>query len=421
MQPKVSRSKRLEIYWFTVSYKQIVLWGLLVGLVAGLGGFAVFKDYIVKKYNELLEPEVSAKAGNLLRSGRFVSLVGTVKVKKADSIQWVNADPQTVLEAGDYVQTASDSHARIIFPEGTTYRLKPDSLIVVQENSEDPQTQAKKVSVRVTSGAVDLSTSRRDTVNSTSEVSAASATASMDDESRMAVETNPALKTARFQLHKGSARVVQGQQSYRIGPYERVTAESQKLSVEKVLGPPELLTPNSERPVISTDGRKTRVEFTWRPVPQARAYKIRIANSSVFSKVLREEIVKDRIRYVTSGLEEGTYYWAVSSIDANGEVSKESDPNKFTLINKASADRESDLLLSIDQVIRISNIFEIIGRTDPGASVVINEEPVPLISADGTFKHFTSPLPHKGKNIITITAQDRSGNSKTIRREVFVD
>jgi Glucodextranase, domain B len=77
--------------------------------------------------------------------------------------------------------------------------------------------------------------------------------------------------------------------------------------------------------------------------------------------------------------------------------------------------------LSVDQVLRISNIFEIIGRTDPGASVMVNEEPVPLVSADGSFKHFTSPLQHKGKNIITITAQDRSGNFKTLKREVFID
>jgi hypothetical protein len=46
---------------------------------------------------------------------------------------------------------------------------------------------------------------------------------------------------------------------------------------------------------------------------------------------------------------------------------------------------------------------------------------VTIMEGDGSFKHFTSPLPHKGKNLITITAQDRSGNSKTIKKEVYVD
>ena len=330
-------------------------------------------------------------------------------------------DSQTVLESGDYIQTSSDSYARIIFPEGTTYLMKPDSLIVVQENSEDPQTSAKKVSVRVTSGSIDLSTARREVSTSTSVVTAASATALVNQESRLAVESNPALKTAQFLVHKGSARVVKGAESYQIGPYESVTAQETKLIKEKVIAPPELLMPNNVKPVIAHEGAATKVEFSWSPAPGAVSYKIRISDSSVFSKVLREEVIKQRSTYLSSGLDEGTYYWAVSSIDAQNKSSRESDPNKFTLINRSSYDRESDLFLSVDQVLRISNIFEIIGRTDPGATVVINEEPVPLMSADGTFKHFTSPLPHKGKNIITITAQDRSGNSKTLKREVYID
>ena len=125
-------------------------------------------------------------------------------------------------------------------------------------------------------------------------------------------------------------------------------------------------------------------------------------------------------RYTTSGLGEGTYYWRVTAISADDRTSPDSDPNKFTLINKSFREKETDVFLDV-KIIRISNIFEIIGRTDPSASVIINEEPVTSMSADGSFKHFTSPLPHKGKNLITITAQDRSGNAKTLTKEVYVD
>jgi hypothetical protein len=421
MESRVGKTKKLEVYWFTVSYKQLIIWISAITLVAVLGGFAFFKEYVIRKYNQLMEVEGASGTGNTLKSGRFVSIIGTVKVKKSDAIQWSNADSQTVLESGDYIQTSSDSYARIIFPEGTTYLMKPDSLIVVQENSEDPQTSAKKVAVRVTSGSIDLSTARREVSTSTSVVTAASATALVNQESRLAVESNPTLKTAQFLVHKGSANVVRGSESYQIGPYESVTAQESKLIKEKVMAPPELLTPNNVKPVLAREGAATKVEFSWSPAAGAVSYKIRISDSSVFSKILREEVVKQRTKYTTSGLDEGTYYWAVSSIDAQNKTSRESDPNKFTLINRSSNDRDSDLFLSVDQVLRISNIFEIIGRTDPGATVVINEEPVPLMSADGTFKHFTSPLPHKGKNIITITAQDRSGNSKTLKREVYID
>jgi len=42
MESRVNKSKRLEIYWFTISYKQIVAWGGAIVLVGALGGFAFF-------------------------------------------------------------------------------------------------------------------------------------------------------------------------------------------------------------------------------------------------------------------------------------------------------------------------------------------------------------------------------------------
>lgn len=420
MESRVSKSKRLEIYWFTISYKQLLAWGGVLVLVGALGGFALFRDYLVGKYNQLLQGEGTSTVTSTKKSGSFSKLIGTVKVKKSDAVQWINADSQTVLEEGDYIQTSSDSFASIMFPDGTQYRMKPDSLIVVQENSEDPMTRAKKVSVRVTSGSINLSTVKKDVPSSTTSVSAASAMASLGEDARMDVESNPGKKFAKFTLSAGTAQIKSGTVASSMGPYDQVTAEAGKLTTEKLLRPPELLAPNSIKPVVAREGPATRIQFTWSPVPQAVAYKIKISNSSLFSKNLREETVKQETRFVTSGLGEGTYYWTVTAIGADNKLSGDSDPNKFTLINKSFREKETDVFLDV-KIIRMSNIFEIIGRTDPSASVIINEEPVTSMSADGSFKHFTSPLPHKGKNLITITAQDRSGNAKTLTKEVYVD
>ena len=420
MESRVTKNKKLEIYWFTISYKQIVAWAAAIALVGGLGGFAFFKDYIVRKYNQFLEAEGSTKTVSTKKSGSFSKLIGTVKVKKSDAVQWTNADSQTVLEEGDYIQTSSDSFASIVFPDGTQYRMKPDSLIVVQENSEDPRTLAKKVTVRVTSGSINLSTVKKDVESSTTSVSAASTTAIIHENSRMDVESNPGKKTSIFALSQGKARVVSGGVSTPMEAYDQVTAVEGKLTKEKLMQPPELMTPNSVKPVVAREGLATKIQFTWKPVPLAAAYKIKISNSSLFSKNIREETLKQETQFVTSGLGEGTYYWTVTAISADNKSSRDSDPNKFLLINKSFREKETDVFLDV-KIIRISNIFEIIGRTDPSASVIINEEPVTSMSADGSFKHFTSPLPHKGKNLITITAQDRSGNAKTLTKEVYVD
>ena len=37
---------------------------------------------------------------------------------------------------------------------------------------------------------------------------------------------------------------------------------------------------------------RLRVEFSWSPVPDAIAYRFRVSNSSVFSKVLKDEVVR---------------------------------------------------------------------------------------------------------------------------------
>ena len=420
MESRVTKSKKLEIYWFTISYKQIVAWAAAIALVGGLGGFAFFKDYLVRKYNQFLEAEGSTRTVSTKKNGSFSKLIGTVKVKKSDAVQWINADSQTVLEEGDYIQTSSDSFASIVFPDGTQYRMKPDSLIVVQENSEDPRTLAKKVTVRVTSGSINLSTVKKDVESSTTSVSAASTTAILHENSRMDVESNPGKKTSTFALSQGKALSVTRGVSTQMEAFDQVTDADGKVTKEKLVRPPELMAPNSIKPVVAREGLATKIQFTWKPVPLAVAYKIKISNSSLFSKNIREETLEQETQYVTSGLGEGTYYWTVTAISADNKSSRDSDPNKFLLINKSFREKETDVFLDV-KIIRISNIFEIIGRTDPSASVIINEEPVTSMSADGSFKHFTSPLPHKGKNLITITAQDRSGNAKTLTKEVYVD
>ncbi len=421
MESKVSKTRRLEIYWFTVSYKKILFWVVAILVIGALGGFALFKDFLLKKYNQFLEAETASRPVSAnRRNGSFTKLVGSVKVKKFYSVQWANADSRTTLDEGDYIQTAADSFATIVFPD-STYRMKPDSLIVVQENSEDPRTRAKTVSVRVTSGSIDLSTAAaREVGQSTNLVSAASAKLEVNPESRMEVESNPETQTARFVALRGTGRVVTASNSAPIGPNQEVTTQGAgQLTTKNLLVPPELLTPNSVKPVVAREGQSTKIEFVWSPVPEAVAYRVKVSNSSIFTSNLKDETVRET-RYVTSGFEEGTYYWAVSAIGANSRSSRESDANKFTLINKSLKEKETDVYLTVE-IIRISNIFLINGKTDPGASVFINEEMVPLMAADGSFKHSTSPLPRKGKNLITIVAQDRSGNSKTITREVSVD
>jgi hypothetical protein len=72
-------------------------------------------------------------------------------------------------------------------------------------------------------------------------------------------------------------------------------------------------------------------------------------------------------------------------------------------------------------VVQHGRVLEVVGRTEPGSLVIINNEQVFSIAADGTFRHFTSPLPRSGANQITITAQNRKGDTNTIRKNIVIE
>src|ERR1051326_7770737 len=103
------------------------------------------------------------------RPSKFVNLDGRVQIKKVNSVQWVDAAYRTTLAKGDLIQTAADGAARITFADSTSYTIKPDTLVTVEENNvtRDQATTA----VRVNTGAVDLSTPNWTSPNSHAAVS----------------------------------------------------------------------------------------------------------------------------------------------------------------------------------------------------------------------------------------------------------
>ncbi|MGH9789446.1 MAG: hypothetical protein ACRD4U_12180, partial [Candidatus Acidiferrales bacterium] len=117
------------------------------------------------------------------------------------------------------------------------------------------------------------------------------------------------------------------------------------------------------------------------------------------------------------GLRAGEYYWTVSALDARNQESAESEPNRFNLAEQPAAEQ---LLLVIDTMIQHGRVIEIVGRTEPGATVSINAEPVAYVGPDGRFKHFTSPLPNAGAHSVTIVAQNRRGEVVARKKTVYV-
>jgi hypothetical protein len=422
--PSPDRGRSVELEWTTISYSTIAIY-LVIAFLLVLGIlYLISPQFVVKITTRALEtiaaPPSIQQTSSSRKEAHFVNLDGTVRIKKAASSQWMRADFNTSLEKGDFVQTGSDGVARIIFADGTNYTLKPDALIVVEESREDPVTRATKVAVQVTSGAVDLATGKFETPGSTSQVSFADAVATLKEESHANVRNDPDNNVHEITVDTGQAEVTRGAQSVQLGQYEQVSFAAQQpgLVRSKVIAPPSLLTPQNMELKLVRDPKSTSFDFSWTEVPEAKTYHLQISPSVMLSNFVVDKKVSGRTAITISGLDEGTYYWMVSAIDTKGVESQPSQANRLNLVKEVAGNQA---YLEVTKIIQHGRVVEVQGKTEPGSTVIINNEQVFSISPDGTFRGFTSPLPNSGSNEITITAQDRKGDTNTIRKTVVIE
>jgi hypothetical protein len=69
-------------------------------------------------------------------------------------------------------------------------------------------------------------------------------------------------------------------------------------------------------------------------------------------------------------------------------------------------------LLEIKSVVPHGDIYEIKGSAEPGSTVIINGQSVPILFENSSFRYFVGPLPD-GITILTITVQNEDGGVNT--------
>jgi len=273
--------------------------------------------------------------------------------------------------------------------------------------------------MHITSGAVDLATGSWDSPKSKAEVSFSNAVASVQQNSRAAVRSDPKTSESEITVSAGTAQLstTDGRQHVDIGRWERVTVPSSGGTVVKtnVLAPPDLAQPLNLQPLIVPDPKRAPVHFEWKPVPDAVSYELRISTTSMFSRIVEDRKVTGTSVEI-AGLDQGDYFWDVLATDQEKRVSAPSDTFKFTL---ATQGKGQEMLLEVGSTELHGNVVEITGRTEPGAALIINGEPVADIRGDGAFKYFTAPL-IRGSQTIVLTGQNRRGGTAIKRVEIVI-
>lgn len=424
---KHGKDSGLQISWTTITYRSVLLATLAIVLVLSFVSYLLFPQQMKNLATPVLNAAANlfAKVGlGDAQSGRsggigpqqahFTAIEGAVRVKKASGNTWINADYNLPLDRGDVVQTTSEGMAKIVLADGTSYTIKQDSLIVIDDNTvnADQQTQ---VSVQVTTGTVDLATATF-SQGSRSQVVVAGATAALAPESAAQVRNDPRADEHEILVTRGSGEVSRRGEVMRLTEYEKVSfkAESPRMAKTKELGPPTLIGPPNMAPIF-TSGSSTSVQFSWTPVVKAAGYRIRVSHNPYFSSLVLDS--KTSTSEMTTQLPEGVYYWTVQSLDGAGASSIESEKNRFTVIPKAQ--EKIKLALELQGLVQHGHVIEIRGRTEPGAKVMVNGQEVPIIASDGTFQFLTPPLP-TGESVLTITAQNARGGVNTQQKKVVI-
>ena len=414
--PKIHR---VEVQWHAVTYKTVIVYGLLLAAILLAGMFILFPSLytaVSRKISSTIASNDGENAPASQTQAKFVNLDGRVQVKKVSSVQWVDADYRTALDKGDLVQTGADGYARVTFADGTFYTVKPGTLITVEENSM-PTNRATSSGVRINTGGVDMSTPNWTSPGSKAVVSVEDAKAELRPNSRAAVKTDKDTKESEILVSNGSAQVQRGQEQVEVTQYQKVNIPTTgAISKSDVLAPPDLLQPINLTPIIAENPRTTAVHFEWTPVQDASSYSLRISTTSMFTKIAKEVPKVSGTSVDITGLDAGDYFWNVTATSAKKLSSDVSETNKFTLVAQG---KTQGMLLEIQSTQLVGHAVEVTGRTEPGAALIINGQPVPNIAKDGTFRHFTEPL-LPGEHTIVVIGQNRRGGTNNKQVSIVV-
>jgi len=232
--------------------------------------------------------------------------------------------------------------------------------------------------------------------------------AQLGSNSRGAVKADPENKSSEIVVSSGSAQVQRGAEKIDLAAFEKVTIPSGgAIQKSSVLAPPDLIEPLNLAPIIVENPKTSPVRFEWKPVQDAVSYTLRVSTTAMFTKTVKEVPKVSGTAVEITGLDPGDYFWNVTATDGKKQTSEVSAIFKFTLVAQG---KSQEMVLEITSTQVVGHSAEIVGRTEPGAALIVNGQSVPNIAPDGNFRHFTEQLA-PGQHTISIIGSNRRGGT----------
>ncbi len=362
------------------------------------------------------------KAMELLRSDEFYRrermasmsyIKGSVEVNLAGSLEWQPARKSIKLKKGDKVRTRSGSRCVIQFDDGSQLTIKSNSLVHIDEMTEDIRTRTKNSAIKLLVSDVEASILRPTAKGSRFLIETPGSVAQVR-KARMNIRVNDKNET-EYKLLSGDVSVRAGDREIRLGQSEvvKLAKTGGVLSRGKLLGVPAAREPANLNWMVSR-AEKTSVRFSWNWMKEAKYYHLAVASDRYFSNIIYDNPKINGTRATVKGMVPGLYYWRVSSVDSRGQESLFSSFRVFRIIRDQVPPQ-----LSMNDPIVFSNpsgsrVF-LSGAVEPGSSLSFDGKQVPL-SPDGVFRSFLTVRRDQGT--IRIRATDPAGNVLNQVREL---
>jgi hypothetical protein len=400
---------RFDLDWWVVQKRQVVIIISVLAFVLLATGVGL---YIHKYGNPFSSPKTSV---DVPAGARFTTFEGDVRVIRASTRETLAASLQTQLYPGDTIQTQADGRARIALADGSTLVVRPNSTVIIRDNTSGEGGQNTKVRVKVDTGQINVHTEQQPE-GTTNVVETSQTQSRLTSDTASTFNVNPD-QTAEIRVQQGQIETSTSNGEKTIihnGEYVAINPTGALGQRERLLDIPTPAGPRNLEKVSVGAGGAANVTLRWqRPQSGTAAhYRVEVATSPFFVSV-GKVIERDQLastEFNASDLRPGDYFWRVRASAKSGQDSDWSDPQKFTVVSQETGHGIAFSEVTAEYV--GGQIYVIRGRTQPGTTVSFGEREI-LSDSNGLFSlQITAP---EGAREVSITAQDQQGSRSSQR------
>ena len=375
--------KKIYVEWWKIRRSTIV--GLVIficvttAVVFG-GWWAIRNNWFVPQENADI-PKNAA---------RILSFEGDVRITRAATRETILVTKETFVAAGDTIQTQADGRAIVQMIDGSVYTVRPNSTVVIRDNSS--LFGGNNVRVSLDDGQLNVRTEQQpENTENVVEM--------RDSETQIRPQTDASFNAdergAEIRVSRGGVETTVGGAKTTITENEFAAVNNGKLaSKETLLPPPRPVSPGNLAQLIDVTGSGAGVTFNWQDEGNSplSGYYLQVARSSYFAS---DSILVDRGSLTThdfrlGGLSPGTYYWRLKATARSGQTSDWSEPWKFAVVKRESNQPIEAGSWQVENV--GGSVYIISGRTQPGVQVKAQGNQV-FAGSDGTFRlQVSTPL-----------------------------